>query len=92
MLSAYSAAMKYANWASGEPNNLGGEHCIVMHSDSTWNDVSCHNGAFSSVCEISIPSRCERWLRQIHCIVSRLIFVCPLSENHLFVINHRSTD
>ena len=31
----------YANWATNEPNNYGGnENNLVMNSDGTWNDVS----------------------------------------------------
>ena len=37
----------YASWATGKPNDNGGEHCAVMHVGSgadplgTWNDETC---------------------------------------------------
>ncbi|XP_076145289.1 macrophage mannose receptor 1-like isoform X1 [Alosa pseudoharengus] len=32
----------FRNWATGEPNNRGGEMvCVQMDSMGTWNDVSC---------------------------------------------------
>ncbi|XP_004641268.1 pulmonary surfactant-associated protein D isoform X1 [Octodon degus] len=35
-------ALVYSNWASKEPNNLGGtEHCIELFTDGKWNDCNC---------------------------------------------------
>ena len=40
----------YTNWAPGEPNNLGGEHCAAMYkgnrptSPALWNDLTCDGG------------------------------------------------
>jgi len=37
-------ASQYSNWASGEPNNAGGnENCLVQNlkEQSRWNDVNC---------------------------------------------------
>ncbi|XP_061490946.1 pulmonary surfactant-associated protein D-like isoform X2 [Rhineura floridana] len=31
----------YSNWAQGEPNNLGNEHCVEMHLDGKWHDRAC---------------------------------------------------
>ncbi|KAI4901245.1 hypothetical protein NFI96_009282 [Prochilodus magdalenae] len=41
----------YQNWASGEPNNVGGvENCAVMKkSDGTWFDDNC-NSLYTFVC------------------------------------------
>lgn len=34
----------YRNWASGEPNNYGGnEMCVHMYGQGTWNDITCSN-------------------------------------------------
>uniref|UniRef100_A0A8C3SGA8 C-type lectin domain-containing protein n=1 Tax=Chelydra serpentina TaxID=8475 RepID=A0A8C3SGA8_CHESE len=35
-------AIGYSNWAGGEPNNLGTEDCVEIHSDGKWNDRSCN--------------------------------------------------
>ncbi|XP_068112001.1 mannose-binding protein-like [Hyperolius riggenbachi] len=36
-------AITYSNWNPGEPNNYRGrgEHCVAMHFDGKWNDVTC---------------------------------------------------
>ena len=53
--------MSFTNWASGEPNNGGGEeHCLALHGaghgggwDYQWNDTLCsHTGAIRYVCEL----------------------------------------
>lgn len=34
----------YRNWATGEPNNYGGnEMCVHMYGQGTWNDITCSN-------------------------------------------------
>lgn len=36
----------YANWQPGQPNidsGSGGEHCVEMKRDGTWNDDECFN-------------------------------------------------
>lgn len=44
------SASSYTNWAPGEPNNLGGEHCAAMYngnrptSPGLWNDLNCDGG------------------------------------------------
>lgn len=47
----------YTPWASGEPNNYGGnEDCAHMRSKSSgykWNDVACHLYSLPHVCETS---------------------------------------
>ena len=54
-------AMSFTNWASGEPNNGGGEeHCLALHGADhgggwgyQWNDTLCsHTGAISYACEL----------------------------------------
>lgn len=36
--------LEYSNWAPGEPNNAGNEHCVEMHPDGRWHDRSCDIG------------------------------------------------
>ncbi len=42
----------YTNWASGEPNDSGGEDCAQLYrfSDYTWNDSKC-DSKYYYVCE-----------------------------------------
>jgi len=43
----------YTNWASGEPNDAGGEDCAEMYvSSADWNDISCTDTNYV-VCEYS---------------------------------------
>ena len=28
--------LKYFNWAPGEPDNLGGQHCLGLFKDNNW--------------------------------------------------------
>ncbi|XP_035892474.1 perlucin-like protein [Anopheles stephensi] len=44
--------VSYMNFNGGEPNNINGEHCIVIGSNagSKWNDVSCEYKAAGFVC------------------------------------------
>jgi hypothetical protein len=44
-------ALSYTNWASGEPNNSGGEDCGLMYeSTAQWNDAGC-SSTYKFVCE-----------------------------------------
>ena len=43
----------YTNWATGEPNNAGGEDCAMLHADAVggagkWNDAPCEIDEVSS--------------------------------------------
>ncbi len=43
----------YFHWASGEPNNYGGnENCVQMYSSGCWNDVTCTS---TNWCVVEIP-------------------------------------
>ncbi|MNT12809.1 hypothetical protein D3C72_1477540 [compost metagenome] len=37
----------YSNWASGEPNNSGGEYFLHTYVNGTWNDYANSNGSIS---------------------------------------------
>lgn len=46
--------MTYANWMTGEPNNVNSEHCgeIVPNWNYRWNDIPCHRSdPISALCE-----------------------------------------
>eukprot|EP00105_Crassostrea_gigas_P026926 XP_011448063.1 PREDICTED: C-type lectin domain family 17, member A [Crassostrea gigas] len=43
----------FLNWRSGEPTGGGGENCVIMFDDGTYNDVFC---------TALIPFICERQL------------------------------
>ncbi|XP_062382778.1 C-type mannose receptor 2-like [Sardina pilchardus] len=53
----------FSHWYAGEPNNLGGQHCLHMHKGK-WDDYGCqhsHPSVCSSVCstKVSFP-QCMR--------------------------------
>ncbi len=41
---------RYNNWASGEPNDVGGENCGEFYADNDgkWNDLSCEGAGLAS--------------------------------------------
>ena len=52
-----SVAGSYVNWAGGQPDNAGGEHCLHIYRSwgNVWNDVPCTWGGNQGyVVEISI--------------------------------------
>jgi len=53
------SVVSYTNWKSGEPNNMGNEDAVVMHSHygfkGTWFDVPTHREAIP-VCKIVRPA------------------------------------
>ena len=49
--SSTGTVLSYRNWASGEPNNKGGEHCLQTKNEKgEWNDEDC-NDPWWYVCE-----------------------------------------
>ncbi len=45
--------LNFTNWAPGEPNNMGDEHCAELHSDvGEWNDMNCVTNRLSFICQI----------------------------------------
>ena len=45
----------YTNWASGEPNNSGGnEDCVQIFPDGMWNDLNCNGYNSKSVIEVNM--------------------------------------
>ena len=44
----------YTNWASGNPDNHGGnQECLVVDkSDKKWRDTWCDNNRFKPLCQI----------------------------------------
>jgi len=57
-------AVSYTNWASGQPNDIGTQDCVMAFKDSgyKWNDMSCpndhtpsSNNAKQYVCEKAYP-------------------------------------
>ena len=45
--------LSYFNWAPGEPDNLGGQHCLAIFNsaDLKWDDNTCevHNFALCKI-------------------------------------------
>lgn len=41
----------YTRWASGEPNNLSNEDCVLLYADGSWNDKACSSPWYRSICE-----------------------------------------
>lgn len=41
----------FTNWAAGEPNDNGGQDCLQVYGDGSWDDDSC---------AVSKPYVCER--------------------------------
>uniref|UniRef100_A0A8C6VP01 C-type lectin domain-containing protein n=1 Tax=Naja naja TaxID=35670 RepID=A0A8C6VP01_NAJNA len=44
-------AVGYTNWKSSEPNNLDNEDCVVLLTDSLWNDIDCDHQTLI-ICEL----------------------------------------
>ncbi len=57
-------AVSYTSWASGQPNDVGTQDCVMMYKDNgyDWNDMRCDNNntmssnnAKMSICEKAYP-------------------------------------
>lgn len=48
---ADGSALDYENWASGQPDDDGGEDCLLIQAnlDYAWNDAACSNTAVGGV-------------------------------------------
>ena len=43
----------YSNWAPGEPNNLGDEHCVELQTiNQMWNDMNCVTNRLAYICQV----------------------------------------
>lgn len=47
----------YTRWASGEPNNLSNEDCVLLYADGSWNDKACDSPWYRSLCENTPATR-----------------------------------
>lgn len=47
------SSVTFLNWHTGEPNNLGLEHCVLAFASGTWNDQGC-NFMTNYVCEFDL--------------------------------------
>lgn len=54
---------QYGNWQTGQPDNVGQDHCIAMQLDSSqrgrWTNENCTTVTMTSVCEIPTPGEWE---------------------------------
>ncbi|EPB72706.1 lectin C-type domain protein [Ancylostoma ceylanicum] len=50
----------YTNWNTGEPNDHGGEDCVVMDSDGKWNDVRCSQPQNGYICQTKNEEYCSQ--------------------------------
>ena len=48
--------MSYTNWAPGEPNDNGGQHCLAVYDSGKWDDTTCTSFATKFVCQTVLTS------------------------------------
>lgn len=59
----------YTNWASGEPNNSGGdEDCVQIYPNGGWNDLPCGIGNARSIIEVNLCPVMNAGADQIICL------------------------
>lgn len=59
----------YTNWASGEPNNTGGdEDCVQIYPNGGWNDLPCGIGNARSIIEVNLCPVMNAGADQVICL------------------------
>lgn len=59
----------YTNWASGEPNNNGGnEDCVQIYPNGGWNDLPCGIGNARSIIEVNLCPVMNAGVDQVICL------------------------